>query len=281
MTESLDEARLSRFRADVLLLIDLIAADSDAVALTPMETLEARFAEKAAAAEAPTEESLRAEISRSTDEYFRAKLEASPNLPVPIRVKGKKEEALPPTTRAQRKILTRRELLRSLLDGDLEAKVAEAKASAVPCEDEKREITPEYFNAVLDAALSGDFGLARLTSWDKKEFVHYKPLLSQSYARLLSAENNPLEQVRETVRENARIYPRPTPLASFEDIPFNFKPETIQEILDALSADPESSDIRFTESSLGTVFLYSTKYLDDAYADFLAEHLDVTMAENP
>lgn len=278
MTESLDEARLSRFRADVLLLIDLIAADSDAVSLTPMQSLEARFAEKAAAAEAPTEASLRAEIDRSTDEFFRAKLEAAPNLPVPIRVKGKKEEALPPTTRSQRKILTRRELLRSLLEGDLETKVAEAEAAPA---DEKREITPEYFQAVLDAALSGEFGLARLTSWDKKEFVHYKPLLSQSYARLLSAENNPLEQVRETVRENARIYPRPTPLASFEDIPFNFKPETIQEILDALSADPESSDIRFTESSLGTVFLYSTKYMDDAYADFLAEHLDVTMAENP
>ncbi len=280
MTETLEEKRLSRFRADVLLLVDLVAADSDAVALTPMDALEARFAEKAADAEAPTEASLRAELAKSTDEFFRQKLEAAPNLPVPIRVKGKKEEALPPTTRSQRKILTRRELLRSLLDGRLDETVAKAEA-AEPSADEKREITTEYFNAVLDAALSGDFGLARLTSWDRKEFVHYKPLLSQSYARLLSAENNPLEQVRETVRENARIYPRPTPLASFEDIPFNFKPETIQEILDALSADPESSDIRFTQSSLGTVFLYSTRYLDDAYADFLAEHLDVTVGENP
>ncbi len=280
MTETLEEKRLSRFRADVLLLVDLVAADSDAVALTPMDSLEARFAEKAADAEAPTEASLRAELAKSTDEFFRQKLEAAPNLPVPIREKGKKEEALPPTTRSQRKILTRRELLRSLLDGRLDETVAKAEA-AEPSADEKREITTEYFNAVLDAALSGDFGLARLTSWDRKEFVHYKPLLSQSYARLLSAENNPLEQVRETVRENARIYPRPTPLASFEDIPFNFKPETIQEILDALSADPESSDIRFTQSSLGTVFLYSTQYLDDAYADFLAEHLDVTVGENP
>ncbi len=280
MTETLEEKRLSRFRADVLLLVDLVAADSDAVTLTPMDALEARFAEKAADAEAPTEASLRAELAKSTDEFFRQKLEAAPNLPVPIREKGKKEEALPPTTRSQRKILTRRELLRSLLDGRLDETVAKAEA-AEPSADEKREITTEYFNAVLDAALSGDFGLARLTSWDRKEFVHYKPLLSQSYARLLSAENNPLEQVRETVRENARIYPRPTPLASFEDIPFNFKPETIQEILDALSADPESSDIRFTQSSLGTVFLYSTRYLDDAYADFLAEHLDVTVGENP
>ena len=280
MTESLDEVRLSRFRADVLLLIDIVAGDSDTVALTPMDTLEARFAQKASVAQAPTEKSLRAEIDRSTDEFFRKKLEASPNVPVPIRVKGNKQEELPPTTRSQRKILTRRELLRSLLDGELEAKVEQAQASSG--EDEPtREITTEYYNAVLDAALSGQFGLARLTSWDKKEFVHYKPLLSQSYARLLSAENNPLEQFRETVRENARIYPRPTPLASFEDIPFNFKPETIREILDALSADPDSSDIRFTQSSLGTVYLYSTKYMEDAYADFLAEHLDVTMAENP
>lgn len=40
-------------------------------------------------------------------------------------------------------------------------------------------------------------------------------------------------------------------------------------------------DIRFTTSSIGTVFLYSNKYLEDGYAEFLAEEQDVGAVMNP
>ena len=39
--------------------------------------------------------------------------------------------------------------------------------------------------------------------------------------------------------------------------------------------------IRFTTSSIGTVFLYSNKYLEDGYAEFLAEEQDVGAVMNP
>ena len=45
--------------------------------------------------------------------------------------------------------------------------------------------------------------------------------------------------------------------------------------------DPKKSDIKFTTSSLGTVFLYSNKYLEDDYADFLAQYLDVDQVMSP
>lgn len=267
---------LPRFRADVLLLIDLVAADSDKVELTREETLEERFIAAAKVSQAPKRSDLEAQIVQSTDEFFRAKLAAHPNASIPIREKGK-DEVQPPTTREQRKVLTRRELLRSLLDGNLKA----VEAAPEPEEAAEREVTPEYYRAVLDAAIGGDFGLARLESWDHVQYLHYKPLLSQSYARLLSAKNNPIVQVRETIRDSSRRYPRPTALATFADPPFNMSAEEIQTVLQALAEDPESQDIRFTESSIGNVFLYSTLYLEDAYADFLAEHIDVGIPDNP
>lgn len=269
---------LSRFKSDVLLLIDLVAADSDSVKLTEPESLKERFIEKASRAPLASVDKLKAELARSTDEFFREKLLAAPNAPVPIRVKGSKTEALPPTTREQRKILTRRELIRELINGNLTESTLVAESNDP---EQAREITPEYFDAVYRAAIEGDFGLAEFCAWDKKVFCHYKPLLSSSYARLLSAQNNPVELLRNTVREESRLYPRPTPITVFEDIPFNFSPEQIEDILQNLNNDPKSTDIRFTTSSLGTVFLYSTRYLEDDYADFLAEHIDVEIAENP
>ncbi len=276
--ENAEEDRLPRFRADVLLLIDLVAKDSDEVKLTLDTELFDRFKEAAAKAQAPTRAALLAQMQKSTDEYFREKLAANPNLSIPIREKGKKDEALPPTTREQRKVLTRRELLRSLLEGN----IAEV-AAAQPDESEEtvREITPEYYEAVLEAALSGEFGLARFEAWDHVVYLHYKPLLSQSYARLLSAQNNPMVQVRETIRDSSRLYPRPASIAMFSDPPFNMSPEDIEAVLKAMADDPESQDIRFTQSSLGNVFLYSSMYLDDDYADFLAEHIDVGIPDNP
>lgn len=122
---------------------------------------------------------------------------------------------------------------------------------------------------------------AKLTSWDEKEYFHYRPLLSASYARILSAKNNPAEMICDLVREHSRIYPRPVTIGTFQEEPFNLKPEELQELMQSFPKDPKKSDIKFTTSSLGTVFLYSNKYLEDDYADFLAQYLDVDQVMSP
>lgn len=188
----------------------------------------------------------------------------------------------------QREAFTRRELLRGLLEGRLaetaqalERENAAAEAAEAQEAPEPREITEAYFNQVVDTALARDCGVANLTSWDEKEYFHYRPLLSASYARILSAKNNPAEMICDLVREHSRIYPRPVTIGTFQEEPFNLKPEELQELMQSFPKDPKKSDIKFTTSSLGTVFLYSNKYLEDDYADFLAQYLDVDQVMSP
>ena len=161
------------------------------------------------------------------------------------------------------------------------AQAAEAADAKTEPEGEAREITREYFDEVLSRVLEGDYGVCSLESWDKVTYYHYRPLLSCSYARILSAENNPVEQVVDMIRESSRVYPRPVAIGVFEEPPFGIEAEELQEMLKMIAQDPEKQDIRFTTSSIGTVFLYSNKYLEDGYAEFLAEEQDVGAVMNP
>ncbi|MDO4937275.1 MAG: hypothetical protein Q4E62_05095 [Sutterellaceae bacterium] len=273
-------ARLEQFKSDVLLLIDLVSAKSDKAELIAQDDLKNAFIAKAATATAPLKDELVAQMQASPDEYMRQAAHANPNtVPIrPVAKKGEVQENLPPTTRQQRKVLTRRALLKTLIGAEAVATTQPAQAQEPV---EAREISEEYFFEVLEESLKDTYGVARLVSWDKVTYYHYKPLLSASYARLLSAQNNPAELVRDTVRENSRIYPRPIAIGCFEDMPFNLKPEEIETVLEVLNNDPDSQDIRFTQTSIGTVFLYSNKYLEDDYADYLAEYIDVGMDESP
>lgn len=275
VTETRQEGqRLERLMSDVLLLVDIVAAKSDKAELISEDELKAAFREKAAVAAAPLKDDLRRQMAESADKAMRERMAATPGV-IPIRAKG--DADLPPTTREQRKVYTRRALLKSLLGESSDVK----EVVAAPAETPVREITDAYFDCVLAEAMKPERAVARIVSWDKVTYYHYKPLLSSSYARLLSAQNNPAELVRDTVRENSRIYPRPISLGCFEDMPFNLKPEEIETVLKVLHDDPDSQDIRFTQTSIGTVFLYSTLYLEDDYADFLAEQIDVGMDDSP
>ena len=55
----------------------------------------------------------------------------------------------------------------------------------------------------------------------------------------------------------------------------------MQQCLRDMAETGEYADIRFTESSVGTVYLYSTRYLDEDYAAFLAEKEDVGAIASP
>ena len=293
MTEATgtEAKRLSRRKADSLILIDIVTEKSRRVELMTRAELFDVFRERAATAPEPEVEELLESADRQMDETFGRKPGQVSFVPPPTRDKVKRAEnqSKLPTMRAQREAFTRRELLRSLIAGDLEkttsiAEAAEAEkkaeaAAAAPVEP--RVITEEYFSDILAETLESDCGLAKLVSWDNVEYYHYRPLLSCTYARILSAKNNPVEQLCDLVRESSRIYPRPVVVETFQQPPFNFTPEQIQEILQQISKDPKRQDIRYTETSIGTVYLYSRTYLEDDYADFIAEHIDVDILESP
>jgi hypothetical protein len=48
-----------------------------------------------------------------------------------------------------------------------------------------------------------------------------------------------------------------------------------------MAADAGFGDVGFVESAVGTVYLYSSAYLDRDYATFLAGRLGVDLALNP
>ncbi len=287
----LEEGRkreLSQFQADILLLVDMVAEDSGKVRLTERKELEKRFIDKIADSPVYDLEELDRQASMTADEVLeRALARRQAGINQIRTTEGKIDliEAENPNLRPSRKILSRRDMLHTLFSGriesDLAAMAREKEAVAEPEPEAARQVDAEYFEDVLQVALTEDFGLKAFTAWDGREYLHYQPLLSGSYARILAAKGNPLELMKEQIRENSRVYPRPVPVEMFQAEPYNLEPALIEEVLHKLGSTKESKDIKFTQSSRGRVFLYSDKYLEDDYAEFLAERIDVGIVMNP
>ena len=271
-----------QMQADMLTLIDIVTQSSKRVELIDRDALYEAFCKEAVKAPVPTAQKLVDQTQAKFDKVLH-----NPKNEHPMYFRSKKEMKADagkvPTMAAQREAFSRRELIATLLSGRVTEALAAAEAqekSENEVQGEEREITPEYFDKVLDEVLAGDYGIGRIESWDNKEFFHFRPLLSGSYARMLSTKNNPIEAVVDMVRETSRIYPALTPIDVFQAPPFDMKPEDLQQVLKQISEDPDKKDIRFTTNSVDAVFLYSNRYIEDDYADALAD-VALEAAMNP
>ena len=160
-------------------------------------------------------------------------------------------------------------MLRSLVRGDIHP-------SDLQTEEELEEELPEdYFETVCKATEEGDLGVFSITAPDGAENLYFKPLMSHSYARILAVKDNAEALVCDQIRENSRIYPRPVPSQMFLEAPFDFDVPTLECLLQSIGQKEENKDIKFTQTSSGTIFLYSDKYLDDDLAEFLAEEQEM------
>lgn len=116
----------------------------------------------------------------------------------------------------------------------------------------------------------------------RKRIPHYYSSLSlsETYAGILvrKGENSLIAGI---VRENSALYPRPVPLNTFREPPFDLTDEEISDCLEKMTSQGEYEDIARTTTSIGTVFLYSSRHLDPSYASALAEWLDVGQVNNP
>ena len=249
----------SRFKSDIVFLVELVTEHSSKVQLVTVEELQDEFIEKAPNQKMLTREEAKTEIEEipHKEKELRSSADDSPE--------GKE----------RRRLISRRRMLHSLFNEELSVQDLKSEEAFEP----EREVTPEYFNEVYAEALKGSNSIEEFESWDGKRYVHFTPLLSASFARLLSAKNNPYQQILDTVRESSRLYPRPVGIFSFEFAPFNLDPKVIQGVLDKAAEDPKAKDIRVAVTSAGSVYLYSSDYLEDAYADFLAEEMDQGEAE--
>ena len=142
-------------------------------------------------------------------------------------------------------------------------------------EELEEELPEDYFETVCKATEEGDLGVFSITALGGTEYLYFKPLMSHSYARILAVKDNAEALVCDQIRENSRIYPRPVPSQMFLEAPFDFDVPTLECLLQSIGRKGENKDIKFTQTSSGTIFLYSDKYLDDDLAEFLAEEQEM------
>ncbi len=284
-------------KADKVLLVETLADFSSDERLVTADELLAAFMERAALAPPVTVAHVRQELEALPDPRFEGPDSQTVAADM-ARIKAM-EKAQPgsapdpevPGLRKTRRLLSRRQLLSSLLhpaealaeSGADPAQATESAPAAEPAEaaTAPRVVEREYAAALLTELLAEDEDVAAFTAWDKKEYYHYKPQMSSLYAGILSTANNRMVQVASVVRDSSRDYPRPVALEIFEYPPFLFEAEALQQCLRDMAESEEYADIRFTESSVGTVYLYSTRYLDEDYAAFLAENEDVGAIASP
>jgi hypothetical protein len=95
------------------------------------------------------------------------------------------------------------------------------------------------------------------------------------------AERDPARMVADTVRDESRTYPRPTPAYIFLGHPFNMTEAQLDGVLWQISQRNDMTDIKSTTVSNGALYLYSTLHLTVLHAETLAEWNEVGQAENP
>jgi hypothetical protein len=138
------------------------------------------------------------------------------------------------------------------------------------------------FEAILKHTIEKNGDLKEIC--DSKSIPHYysSETMAERYANILIQKGgDSLALMAEMIRENSKIYPRPISLRVFTESPFGFAREEIISQIRRMAEQEEYQDIRQTTTSIGTVFLFSTLYLDPDYATFLAEWIDVGQVNNP
>lgn len=180
---------LPLFKAHVLLLADIVADFSGRTELAEKGKVKELFLRQVKTVALPDAAELQAAAETSTDAVLERALKRKEEqeFEVQLTPQGKVDlyEAEHPNLRPSRKALSRREMLRSLVRGDIHP-------SDLQTEEELEEELPEdYFETVCKATEDGNLGVFSITAPDGGEYLYFKPLMSHSYARILASKTTP------------------------------------------------------------------------------------------
>lgn len=145
---------------------------------------------------------------------------------------------------------------------------------------DRQALEPAGIEALLAEQADEDIKLMR---GSRDVYYFSESFMTAAYALHLFrvAEKDPARMVADTVRDESRIYPRPTPVSTFLDVPFRMTRAELDGILWQISQRNDMTDIKQTTASDGSLYLYSSSFLEEAHADSLAEWDAVGQAENP
>lgn len=171
-------------------------------------------------------------------------------------------------------------------------RAASAQARLIAADEALAQLRERGFGERLDSPPGGDPSLrvaailaelpaiASLASLSGRALYHDPALLSRAYARILARQGDPAALLAEEIRANSREHVRPVPVELFERPPFALTPAAIEATLEAMAANPAYRDIARVTTSMGAVYLFSSRSLAGDHAAFLAERED-SLALNP
>jgi len=141
-------------------------------------------------------------------------------------------------------------------------------------------VTADQLAELLAESTAEDISLMRGTA---EIYYFSEQSMTAAYARHLFrvAEKDPLRLIADTARDESRVYPRPTPLASFMAPPFSLSAAAVDEALQTIASRTDYADIASCVASNGDRYIYSSQFLSAPLAESLAEWAAVGERENP
>jgi len=125
--------------------------------------------------------------------------------------------------------------------------------------------------------------LKRVSDPEGNEYIYSASEMTDRYVEILMGLKNKdlLKLIADTVRYESKKYPRPTRADLFTKKPYSIGLDELKELLDSLGEESDYKDLKFTEASNGTRFIYSEQHMTNFYATKLAEWYEVLQYEIP
>lgn len=144
---------------------------------------------------------------------------------------------------------------------------------------------PDKIDAHLTLLLSDEvYGDVRLiTNGKGVRFLYSEASMTRTYAEILARAEakDPCETLAATIRDDSRIYPRPTRLEIFNAPVFGIDPDDLDRLVREVANRPQYKDIKLVKASTGAVYLYSDLYLGADWVTATVEWEEVGKYQNP
>lgn len=128
-----------------------------------------------------------------------------------------------------------------------------------------------------------DFSDICVIKGKEKIYLFSEKHITKNYAKMMISveERDLFKLIAETVREESKIYPRPTDARLFSKSPFKLSKEEFYKVYEQLKKKEEYQDIQETRASNNALYLYSDKFMKKAHAASLTEWIEVEAEQNP
>lgn len=163
---------------------------------------------------------------------------------------------------------------------------AAALTSAADLHSLAPEMEQDGIAAILDEMRMEERNadIKSVTSPTGDVYYHSDKHMSGYYAVVLSrvAAKDPVATIAAMVRDESRIYPRPTCIQFFMEPMFGIPPGDLKAVFDEMLQKPDYSDIKMmVHPETGGVYLYSNEYLSGDAAYKMMHWVEVVKDANP